>query len=135
MQLPKPKYISLIILLIIFLYGLNITNAPKNFPVNETFLIDEGESLRNVSLRLEEKHIINSATWFRAYVSFFGKDRKIQLGVYKFDKPLSLGSIARKIYDAGPNEPLIRVTMPEGSTNEEIAQKINEHIRNISRLS
>lgn len=133
--MPYLKYLLIGLLCVIFVYGLGITSIPKDFPINQTFLIEENESLKSVSLKLEENHIINSALWFRAFASFLGKDKHMQLGIYKFDKPIVLGSVVKRIFDTGPNEPLVKVTIPEGNTDNDIAKKINEKFPDIGLQS
>ena len=130
------KYFFTFLFLVVFIYGFNVVkNVPKDFPQNETFLIEENESLKSVSVRLEQKHIITSALWFRVFVSFEGKDRNMQIGFYKFNEPITLGAVAKRIFQSGPDQPLIKVTIPEGNTNEDIAKKINEALPNISARS
>jgi UPF0755 protein len=94
---------------------------PESFPVGKNFIVEEGESLRSISHRLEDEHYIRSAVWFRAWISFLGRDRHVQLGGYVFDEPLPLGSIVHRLVFGRPNIPLISVTIPEGSTTYEIA--------------
>ena len=95
--------------------------APSQFPVNKNFVIEENESLRSISDRLQTEGYIKSALIFRAGLSFFDRDRKIQLGGYVFDTPQSfLGVIARFI-DGRPTTPVLSVTVPEGSTTSEVA--------------
>ena len=127
------KYIFTAIVILVFGYGWFLTHtAPTNFPKDETFLVDENESLKSVSKRLEENHIIHSALFFRAWASFLGKDRNLQLGYYKFDEPIVLGAVLKRMFMTGPNLPLVKVTIPEGSTDKEIADIIHTALPNIS---
>lgn len=98
----------------------------KDFPVNKNFIVEENESLRSISKRLEKEHYINSALAFRVWASFVRGDRHIQLGGYVFDHPQSLGSILKKLILSKPDAPLIKVTIPEGSTVKDIAESINK---------
>ena len=70
--------------------------SPAEFPAPSTFTIEENESLRSVSARLEEEHYIRSAFLFRAWVSKVGRDRSVHSGGYVFDKPVSLGVVVAK---------------------------------------
>jgi UPF0755 protein len=102
---------------VLFLFNLG---APKDFPSGARFQVREGESLYSISSRLKNDHIIGSALLFRGWISAIGKDKDIGLGVYAFDAPLSLGMVIAKVV-AGPDEPLVSVTIPEGYTTQEIA--------------
>lgn len=86
------------------------------------FTINEGESLKSLSTRLEEAGLVNSSSLLRMYLSFNDKDTKVQLGEYEFTGNVSLFSLARQITDEGPKSPLLSVTIPEGSTSLEVFQ-------------
>ncbi len=86
------------------------------------FTINEGESLKSLSARLEEAGLVNSSSLLRMYLSFNDKDTKVQLGEYEFTGNVSLFSLARQITDVGPKSPLLSVTIPEGSTSLEVFQ-------------
>jgi UPF0755 protein len=111
---------TLSLFLIVFL-GYNIF-APSNLGSPVTFTINEGESLRSLTDRLEEKGVVKSSTFLRAFLSFNNKDRKVQLGEYEFFGEISLASLARQITEDGPKYPLLAVTVPEGSTSFEVFQ-------------
>jgi UPF0755 protein len=88
----------------------------------KTFTINEGESLKSLSTRLEEEGLVKSSSLLRMYLSFNDKDTKVQLGEYEFSGDVSLFSLAKQITDVGPKSPLLSVTVPEGSTSLEIFQ-------------
>lgn len=104
---------------------------PQDFPTNEKFAIHEGENLRSISLRLEEKRIISSAFLFRAWVSMTNRDKNIGLGVYEFTEELTLGEIVAKII-GGPDEPLLSVTIPEGYTTKQISDTFKKAMPSFS---
>ncbi len=106
-------------------------DAPSSFPVGQNFLVDEGESLHSVSLRLEQESIISSALFFRGWISVLGRDKDIELGVYQFNSKMPLGLVVAK-FVKGPDEPLLSVTIPEGHTTKEIAEVFHEALPSIS---
>lgn len=115
----------------IFCYGYYITRTiPNNFPIGQQFTIDENESLRSISTRLEREHYITSALWFRAWVSSLGGDRHVQLGSYDFDKAYVLGAMVKRFVTENP-KPLVQVTIPEGSTSVEVAKFVHEALPTI----
>lgn len=138
MILKNKKILSVItgilaFLFIIFVFTFWSTRTiPNNFPVGTNFVVEEGESLRSVSLRLQNENYIKSALLFRAWISFLGRDRHIQLGIYSFDKPLVLGAVIKKLVSENPDAPLISITIPEGSTNSDIANLIKKELPNFS---
>jgi UPF0755 protein len=111
----------------------NITRVvPVDFPIGKTFIIEEDESLRSISVRLEKDHYISSALLFRLWVSSIGGDRHVQLGGYFFDKPYVLGAIVKKLTSGKSDMPLVSVTIPEGSTSYEVATLIKKVLPNFS---
>lgn len=118
----------------VVLYYVSSTRfAPNDFPTGKTFTINENESLRTVSMRLEDEHIIKSALLFRVWVSFINKDRHVQLGVYEFPKPLVLGAVVKKLVVSGPDHPLLQFTIPEGSTTDEALDIITAKVPTLGR--
>jgi len=113
---------------LVFLLALN---APQDFPTNSTFEVNEGESLYNISKRLEEQQFITSALFFRGWLSIIGKDKDIGLGKYVFDSKLPLGLVVTKFIQ-GPDEPLLSVTIPEGHTTKEIADAFKKALPTFS---
>ena len=121
-----------IVLIVVFLLYYFTHTAPRDFPVGKNFIVNEGESLISISKRLEEENYIKSSLLFRAWVSFLGRDRSVQLGEYVFEKPYLLGGVIKKLISLNPDKPLIKVTIPEGSTSYEIAVLIKKELPNIS---
>lgn len=104
---------------VFFLYSL-FTPIRLDDPVS--FTINEGESLKSLTDRLKEEGLVSSPRFLRMYLSFNNKDTKVQLGEYEFTGELSLFALAREITERGPKNPLLSVTIPEGSTSLEVFQ-------------
>jgi UPF0755 protein len=125
--------ISVAILVLSIGWGAYTIHAvPEAFPVGKNFIVNEDESLRSISMRLQEEKFIRSAFWFRVWVSFTGKDRHVQLGEYVFDHPSTLQEVVSRIVSGTPDRPLVQVTIPEGSTIFETATTVNKAIPTIA---
>ena len=130
---PRIRFVLFGIIVLVLMYGYHITRTiPDEFPVGKSFVVEEDETLHSVSLRLEQEQYIHSALWFRAWVSFLGRDRHVQLGGYVFDTPYVLGAVIKKLVSGYPDTPLVKVTIPEGSTTEETAKVFHDVIPSIS---
>ncbi len=103
-----------------YFYSL-VFSVPKNFPTGVSFTVNENESLQSISERLYKDGYITSPLLFRAGVSFLGKDKTIQLGGYVFDTPASILGIIHIFVQGRPTSPLLSVTIPEGSSSDEVA--------------
>lgn len=126
--------VCIVVILMFFTYGyVEIFSVPKNFPIGKNFTVGENENLKSVSKRLENGGYITSPLLFRAGISFFGKDREIQLGGYVFDKPESLAHIVDIFVKGHPSSPLLSVTIPEGSTSFEIASIITKVLPGVTK--
>lgn len=124
-KMKSKMSIGVILFFLVFTYGYYFTRtAPTNFPIGEKFLVQENESLKSISARLESENIIHSALLFRMWVSAYGKDRKVNVGQYIFSEPLFLGAVVKKMTSTA-DKPLLQITIPEGSTNEEIAHIVH----------
>jgi UPF0755 protein len=133
MKYLGPRLLSILVLVGVIGYGYyTIEGTPRHFPVQGRFVVNEDESLRSISYRLEEEHFIASAFWFRVWTSFTGKDRHVQLGEYEFERAYSLREVVSKLVSGTPDRPLVQVTIPEGSTIFETATIINRAIPEIS---
>jgi UPF0755 protein len=125
--------VCIVILLICSSYMYKqVFTIPADFPVGINFTINENESLKSISYRLEKEKFITSPLLFRAGVSYLGKDRAIQLGGYVFNTPLSLFGVISAFVQGKPNFPLLSVTIPEGSTSFEIASIVAKALPTIS---
>jgi UPF0755 protein len=116
---------------VVYVYDEMVT-IPSGFPINKNFTVNENESLKSVSGRLESEGYITSSLLFRASLSFFGKDRVLQLGGYAFPQPLPLLGVVTTFVQGHPSSPLLSVTIPEGSTSFEVAVIIAKAIPALS---
>ena len=103
-------------------------SVSPRFPVGKNFTIEENESLKSVSARLENDGYITSPLLFRAGASFLHRDKNIQLGGYVFDKPYTFLGVLFKLIRGKPDVPLLSATIPEGSTDSEIVPLVAKEL-------
>ncbi len=126
----------IVIMVILGAYAyLQFIAVPSAFPVNKNFIVNENESLKSISERLQKEGFITSPLLFRAGISFFGKDRGVQLGGYSFPTPLSLFGVIQTFVSGRPTSPLLSVTIPEGSTADEVAQILSKAVPTLSQTT
>ncbi len=118
------KKIFIFILGILFslslIYYLFIS-APSKFPAGIILNIDNGENLRSVSLDLKNKNIIRSRLAFETMVILYGSDKHIISADYLFENKMPVWVIARRISKGERHLAPVRVTIPEGFNNQDIA--------------
>jgi UPF0755 protein len=88
----------------------------------QTFTINEGESVNSVASHLEEIGLIRNAEAFRAYLIYSGLDTSIQAGDYKLSAAMTTIDIARKLQDATPED--VNFVILPGWRMEEIAASL-----------
>ncbi|MFO0743650.1 MAG: endolytic transglycosylase MltG [Candidatus Paceibacterota bacterium] len=92
---------------------------------NGFFQVENGDSINYVASELKDQQIIKSSLVFKIYMKLsFGKN-VAQAGIYKISPNDTLVSIANKIKRADYAVPPTKVTIPEGSTNQEVAEIIS----------
>ncbi len=109
------------IVLFIFLFNFLLLSPPSNFAAESIISVEKGASLRNVSLKLKKENFIRSRIFFEAFVILFGGERHVISSDYYFEKKLPVYELARRISSGRSALSPVRVTFPEGFTNEEIA--------------
>lgn len=121
-----------IILIIIFIYYIFFTkiNLASRANTDTLFQINNGESVNNIGKRLDNEGVIKSALAFKIYIKIFSGNTIAQAGIYMLDKNDNLYSLANKIIKAHYAIPPVKVTIPEGSDNKEVAEIISKSFLN-----
>jgi len=96
---------------------------PGNISLEEqVFIVDHGESVSMVCLRLEKAGFIDDAELLRTYLVYTGLDRMLKSGQFKLDGGMSPVEIADAMLDVTPTEAI--VTILPGWRIEELAANI-----------
>ena len=85
--------------------------------------VEPGTSVGGVADRLDAKGVITSAPIFRLYLKLTGGVGTIQAGEYELPKNLSMGE-ARAALRRGPSIRIQKLTLPEGLTLDQIADRV-----------
>ena len=89
----------------------------------QSFSIQEGESVNSIAYNLEAKGFIRDAEAFRAYLIYSGLDTSIQAGEYKLSAAMSAIAIAHKLQDATSED--VRFVVLPGWRMEELAASLS----------
>ncbi len=104
------------------LYYFFITSPLKSrnlYPLSLS--VSTGDSLGEIALHAEEIDLIRSKTAFQTMMFILGGDTKIQAGTYVFEYPQTVVEVALKVARGDRDVTSLRITIPEGFTNKEIA--------------
>jgi UPF0755 protein len=107
---------SVFVLLIIFTIF-----PPTNFPTNSFIHVDRGKTVGMIGGELKTKGIIRSVTAFKFFTVLLGGEKRLQVGTYFFKQPTSVINVALKLTNRFLGIKPYRVTIPEGMSNEKIA--------------
>ncbi len=94
---------------------------------NIEIVVEKGDTAKKIADMLEEKGVIESPLFFRFYASQSGNAANFRNGVYYFSKQDSYEDIAEKLIKQGQQADSVKVTIPEGWTVDQIAERLQEN--------
>ncbi len=109
----------IVFLMVIFSFGVS---APNDFPKGQIITIKKGDSLKAISSQLKEYRIIRSAFILNNLIILKGGELGVLAGEYYFPRSLSVFEVSRNITKGISGFSRAKITIPEGSTIEEIAE-------------
>lgn len=95
--------------------------VPRQFPMGSFFVVREGMTLNEAAVSLESRAFIRSEFWFKAFGILWGGERGLKAGEYYFKTPISASRVAWRLTHGTYELVPIRITIPEGSNNYQIA--------------
>jgi len=120
--------ITALVLFYFFFFG-----APGDFPVETIIKIEQGNSLRNVSLKLKSAHIIRSRLAFEAFMILFGREKGSISADYYFDIKLPVWRVAKRISKGEYHMAPITITIPEGFDSIQITDTFASKLPNFDK--
>jgi len=96
-----------------------LTTAAQPGGAAQIFEINKGETVNEISLRLQQVGLISNADAFRAYLIWKGLDTSVQAGKYELNPGMTALQLAKILQDATPAE--VEFIVLPGWRMEEIA--------------
>ncbi len=124
-------FLGLVFIVLIFIY-LFILIAPKR-DSDVTIHVTQGQSIRDISNELYIKGVVKSPLFLQSVVAFLGSDQNMSIGDYKFEKGIWLPTVGYRLSRGIHNVSPIKITIPEGKTNVEIANIFSNKINNFDK--
>jgi UPF0755 protein len=104
-------------------FSRDLLSSPQVLPgIEQTFVINQGESVGMICIRLEKAALIPNAELMRTYLVYTGLDRMLQSGQFALTTSMSPVQIAAELLDATPKDAV--VTILPGWRIEEIATNV-----------
>ena len=114
--------LSFLVLVIFFMFYLAFWSVPRYFPTGLIYDLKSGKTLSLISSDLSSKKVIRSEFWFKVFVYTFslGKSKVIS-GDYFFNNKENIITIAWRISHGQLETIPIKILIPEGLNNREVA--------------
>ena len=132
-NVKKITFFAIGFLLLFYFFFLLFLSAPANFPVGTIFKIEQGNTLRGVSLQLKREHIIRSRLFFEAFVILFGREKGVVSADYFLESKLPVFEVARRIAKGERHVAPVVVTIPEGFDINQISDAFASKLANFDK--
>lgn len=96
--------------------------SPSDFPVNKIIEIKKGQTAQEVAGDFYQKSIIKTPILFRVVLKLLSPKSFIVAGDYRFNSRQNVFEIAYKLHRGDFGVKPLRLTIPEGVNNKEIAK-------------
>lgn len=119
--------IALILLFIVVIIAyILFSGTEKGQGEKISFHIEEGMSSTEIADNLKEHDIINSSFGFKVLARLRGYDTEVKEGIYYLRPHMSINAVLNNLI-RGPEESVVRITIPEGFTVEDIAALLDKN--------
>jgi UPF0755 protein len=123
----RDREIYLVVGLFLFvIFSAHIISAPSNYPEHSIISVEKGFTLNQVSESLESTDVIRSKSLFKVFVALLGTQSGVKAGDYYLHYRESSLSLAWRVVQGKHNIDEVKVTIPEGFNNQEIADLFDE---------
>lgn len=125
-------FLAVIAVVVACLALYTMTRAPRDFPLQNIYVLESGSTLRDVSTQLTEQRIIKNQKLFEVIVLVSG-NKDVIAGDYLFAERDSMLHIARRVTTGDYGDSRIRISLPEGATVEQMADILDENFEGFDR--
>ena len=109
-------------LLLILILSLFSPQSELSYP--QFFEVKKGDTLSKIAANLNDSGFMRHSFLFKSCAFFLGGSRGLNAGVYEFEKPLGVCSLAFRIVNGNYSIHPIKMTFPEGLLKTYIADKL-----------
>jgi UPF0755 protein len=122
--------LGMIVAIGVFLWGLNVFNAPGPAQQEATFFVERGNSVQTIANRLAEQGLISDPTFFRYGSMVVDRSPRILPGEYVIPARASMWQIFEVITSGEPIEYFVMVN--PGQSSYEVAELLNSPAENLT---
>lgn len=107
--------------------------VPADYPEGSIVTVQRGLGLTELAEELEQQDVVRSGFWFRVAVIALGGERGVQAGDYALEGRQSGTVLAWRMVKGRHEIDTVKITIPEGFTNEEIAKLFDTRFVNFDK--
>lgn len=126
-------YISISVLVLIFVALVTIylagIKAPTNFPTGLVYTVSRGTGMTVLANNLQSQNLIRSPFWFKVFSVLSGGTKGTKSGDYNFSGRQNTIQVALRISSGEFGLVPVKVTIPEGISNKEIATLLQKQLQ------
>ncbi len=121
----RKTFWSTVIVIMVLIVGLVtfLFSAPSDFVPGTMISVMSGDSIKQIAQELKEAKIIRSSTFFNLAIQI-SDNPIVAVGDYLFEKPQGVLTVASRLTSSQYGLPITQVTLTEGMTASEMAQKL-----------
>lgn len=113
--------------------GASLVDASGTLAGSTMVTLEKGQSVGSVSRELESLGIVRSAVLLQSAIVLLGGEHRIVSGIYKFQAPQNVFTVARRVIQGDVGYTAVRITLPEGSTVKDMSAIISKALPYISK--
>ena len=103
--------------------------SPEDGATEIAFMVNSGDTVKNVSARLKQDALIESPFWFETYVWMSKTGTSFQAGLFTLQPGMSYSVLVGELTNAQAQE--VQVTFPEGYLADEMGEEIRSVLTSI----
>ena len=127
--MPSKKIAIFIVAIFFLIFGFFyyfFIIPPANFPLNSVYVIEENETLSEITLKSKKQNLIKSTLFFKIISILFSGNKGIISGDYVLNERENVFKIAKRFSSGDYRLSAVKITVPEGSSIFEIAEILSK---------
>ncbi len=132
LKLSRSGWLLLLVVLVGAGGWFSVVRAPSHFPRTATVSVESGLVLSEIAAHLASEQVIRSPLAFKVLARLISRDQVVA-GDYFFYQPENLLTVVRRLVAGRYDLNLIKVTVPEGLSNVEVANLLEVKLDQFNR--
>lgn len=120
-----PLFLTALVMGVLVLTGaaLFLNNPNAAFAPNTSVTIETGESVKQITTKLQDESVVRSGTFLYLLIVFLFEPQDIKASTYVFEEPITSYQVAQRLTQGDFDSDLLRFTHFEGERATDIAER------------